>query len=234
MKRLIVLTLGLIGLFLLVGCSNDVAYNDSYANQSNDNSEAVYTVEELGIIIEAVGDFWNAWWWREGAFAWEHIDDSMSNFQPFDESIAPAHHPLSRGFSILLPSSGFASLDDVGNYLLQFYTQSWVDRGQFAEPLVIAEFMREEIQRFGWTNSFEAYDGELYIFTWNEGQPRPDWITASHILVEQDGDHAVVETVVSTFVYGYSGDGEMPTIIYRFTFINGRIDSGYGHWYDAG
>jgi len=89
-----------------------------------------HTLAELSATIVAAGEFWNDWWHRTGIFTWEHIDDSMSNFQPFDENVAPAYHPVSRGFSLLSPSSGFASLDDIANHLLQFYTQSWVDRGQ--------------------------------------------------------------------------------------------------------
>jgi len=192
-----------------------------------------HTLAELSATIEAAGEFWNGWWHRTGIFTWEHIDDSMSNFQPFDENVAPAHHPVSRGFSRLLPSSGFTRFYEIDDYLLQFYTQSWVDRGQFAEPLVSAEFMGEEVQRFGWTNAFEPYDGNLYIFTWNESQPRPDWQTATHTLIEQEGNRAVVETVVQTSFYGFEGGGIMPTITYRFTFIDGRIDSAYGRWHET-
>jgi len=196
------------------------------------NAQHQWTIEELGATIEAAGQFWNDWWHRNGAFSWDNIDDSRSNFQPFDENIAPAHHPVSRGFSRLLPSSGFASLDEIGDHLLQFYTQAWVNRGQFAEPVVFADTIDGEIQRFGWINAFEEYGGNLYIFTWNESQPRPVWQTAIHILIEQDGNRAVVETAVSTSIYGFEGGGVMPTITYRFTFIDGVIDSAYGRWYD--
>ena len=220
--------------------NTEVNLNQPAVNQPSDTTATTptthphqHTLTELSETIEAAGEFWNGWWHRSGAFAWEHIGDYIPNFQPFDENIAPAHHPVSRGFSLLLPSSGFASLDDIATHLLQFYTQSWVDRGQFAEPLVSAEFMGEEVQRFGWTNAFEEYDGNLYVFTWNESQPRPDWQTATHTLIEQNGNRAVIETVVQTSIYGFEGGGIMPTITYRFTFIDGRIDNAYGRWYET-
>jgi len=209
---------------------NDTAATPEPTPQPTTDQSREHTLEELGATIVAAGEFWNDWWWRNGAFAWGHTDDSMSNFQPFNEDVAPAHHPLSRGFSIFLPSSGFTSLNDIGVFLSQFYTQSWVDRGQFAEPLVVGELMPgEETQFFGWTNAFEEYNGRLYIFTWNESQPRPEWRTATHTLIEQDGSHAIVETVVSTYFHGFEGGGLTPTITYRFTLIDGRIDNAYGY-----
>jgi len=194
------------------------------------NQGRQYTLEELGETIAAAGEFWNDWWDRREAFAWEHIDDSRRNWQPWYEEITPAHHPLSRGYSILLPSSGFTSLNDIGVHLLQFYTQSWVDREQFRESRVsmhIADGSYHYI--FGVTSAFEEYDGYLFIFTANEWQPRPNWATAAHTLIEQDGSRAVVETVVSVGE-GIREGNASPTITYRFTFMDGRIDSGIGQW----
>ena len=215
------------------GNSNQPAVN---VNQPGDTAASQpsrqHTLEEPGATIEAAGEFWNDWWWRRGAFSWEHIDESRRNFRPFDETAAPAHHPVSRGFDALLPSSGFANINDIGTHLLQFYTQDWVDSGQFGETPVIAEFMPgESFFIFGWDNVIEEYDGGLYIFTFNEGSARPNWATAVHTLVEQDGSRAIVETVVTT--YDGVNDSETTgrtTIIYRFTLIDGRIDSGYGQW----
>jgi len=220
------------GVLLLLLLAAGLAACGGEQNNTGDNLNQP-TLEELSATIVAAGEFWEAWWSRNGVFSWEHIDDSRSNFQPFNEDVAPVHHPVSRGFSALLPSSGFVSLSDIGNHLLQFYTQSWVDSGQFAEPLVTAQFMGEEVQRFGWTNAFELYGDRLYIFTWNESQPRPNWRTATHTLIEQEGNRAIVETVVSTSMYGFDGGGTMPTITYRFTFIDGRIDSAYGRWHET-
>ena len=139
------------GLTACNGENGGTANTEVNINQPNEtttttptNQPHQHTLAELSATIEAAGEFWNGWWHRSGAFAWEHIGDYTPNFQPFDENIAPAHHPVSRGFSLLASSSGFASLDDIAAHLLQFYTQSWVDRGQFAEPLVLAEFMGSE------------------------------------------------------------------------------------------
>lgn len=196
-----------------------------------------WTIKELGSVIETAGDFWNKWWASHHTFEWEHIDDSRRNWQPWDEAITPAHHPLSRGFAIVLPSSGFASLDDVGAYLSQFYTQAWIDTwtdfGLFTDPIVSMQITDGTIVQLFGIGGFEEYDGELFVFIQTEWSARPDWHTASHTLIEQDGNRAVVETVVSTYVHGYSPNYEMPTITYLFTFIDGRIDSGYGYWHEA-
>ena len=196
-----------------------------------------WTIDELGATIAAAGNFWNEWWASHHTFEWGHIDDSRRNWNPWYEEIAPAHHPLSRGYAIVLPSSGFESVSDIGTYLLQFYTQAWVNRGldegRFAECNVTMEFMvGEYVYLFGWTG-FEEYDGYLYIFVQPEWSARPDWATATHTLIEQEGNRAVIETVVSTYVHGYTPSGEMPTIIYRFTLIDGKIDSGFGQLHIA-
>ena len=47
--------------------------------------------------------------------------------------LAVNHYPniseMGGTFEILLPSSGFASLNDIRSYLLQYYTETWVDTG---------------------------------------------------------------------------------------------------------
>jgi len=192
-----------------------------------------WTIEELAETIVSAGEFWNKWWASHHTFEWEHIDDSRRNWQPWDEEITPAHHPLSRGFAVVLPSSGFTSLDDIGAYLLQFYTQDWVGRGEFAEPEVSMEFMvGEHVTLFGFYG-LEEYDGELFVFIQTEWSARPDWRAATHTLIEQDGNRAVVETVVPTYVHGHSQSEDMPAITYRFTFIDGRIDSGIGQLHEV-
>jgi len=192
-----------------------------------------HTLEELSATIIAAGEFWNRWYVSHNTFEWTHIDDSRRNWQPWDETITPAHHPLSRGYAMLLPSSGFANLYDLGDYLSQFYTQAWVargiDAGGFGESKVEMAFMADEyIHIFGWGNTIEEYDGELYIFIQFEWSARPDWRSATHTIIEQDGNRAVVETIVPTYVHGYFPNYDMPTIIYRFTLIDGKIDNGVG------
>jgi len=251
MKKLTALTITIIALLIFTGCTNNGETNNG--SQATDTTTPnvtapsqtqpptpdptpqptpeqpqEWTLEELGDTIVAAGEFWNRWWASHHTFEWEHIDDSRSNWQPWDSALTPAHHPLSRGFAIILPSSGFSSLDDIGEYLSQFYTQAWIDRGQFAEPEVTMEFMvGEYVTLFGFYD-LEEYDGELYVFVQVEWTARPDWNTATHTLIEQDGNLAVVETVVSTYVHGYSPSYDMPTITYRFTFIDGKIDDGHG------
>ena len=217
----------------LAACNEEARRAAARANGASEQ-----TIAELGATIEAAGMFWQDWFERRGAFdADEHIDWSH-NLRFWEEHIDfsymsedARHHPLANGFAVLLPSSGFASLGDIGAHLLQFYTQAWVNRGQFHESTVVAEVVAGNYADvFGWRNAFQEYGGDLFVLYSHEGTARPDWATATHTLIEQAGDRAEVETVVSTFVRGYSPAYEMPTITYRFTLINGRIDSGYGRW----
>jgi len=105
----------------------------------------------------------------------------------------------------LLPASGFTSLTDIRAYLSQHYTSAWIDReltGQFPR--------------------FVTYDGNLFVHTARAGFPRPMWETASHVLVEQEGERSVVDTTVMMF----AGD-EMTAPFektYRFTLYNRLID----------
>ena len=188
-----------------------------------------WTVEELAATIEAAGMFWEDWWEMRGAFAAdEHID--WSQWKEWSEDTQ--YHPLANGYSVFLPSSGFASLDDISTHLMQFYTQSWIDKGEFNESRVIMEVSGNYYDLFGSPNApaFREYDGVLYILNLRHWTIRPDWATAIHTLVEQDGNHAIVETVVSTYVSGYDGGGATPTITYRFTFIDNKINGVLGEW----
>ncbi|MCL2217207.1 MAG: hypothetical protein FWB91_09340 [Defluviitaleaceae bacterium] len=60
--------------------------------------------------------------------------------------------------------------------------------GQFGETRVVMQAADGSYYIFGGYNIFEAYDDYLYIFTANESWPRPDWSTATHNLIEQDGN----------------------------------------------
>ena len=183
------------------------------------------TIEELGVTIVAAGEFWEEWWRLHGAFAWdEHIDDTQWNYW-----VEQPEHPRSRGFSVLLPSSGFESLNDIGGYLFQFYTQSWVDRELFGESRFHVEIDGMYHHIFGSPTAFEEYDGVLYVTTARYGAVRPDWTTATHRLIEQDGNRAVVETTVTAYDHRGSGD-VMPTVTYRFVLHDGRIENGFGQW----
>ena len=109
--------------------------------------------------------------------------------------------------------------------MLQFYTRTWIDANVFSEGSI------EEVGALlsGIAIPFEKYAGELYAVTVRMGAVRPDWTTATHILVEQSINRAVVETTITA--YDHMGDGgEMPTVTFRYIFIDGRIDSGRGVW----
>jgi len=245
MRKIIFTALMLFMLIALTACNgNDDTSEVSPTQNENAHVDvsgdqpSQHTLEELGATIEAAGEFWNKWWASHHTFEWEHIDDSRRNWQPWDEAITPAHHPLSRGFAVVLPSSGFASLDDVGAHLSQFFTQGWVnawtDRRQFAEPYVTMRLSAGEYPFIFGFYGFEEYDDELFLFIQTEWSARPNWLTATHTLIEQDENRAVIETVVSTYIPGQTPQEvpphqeEIPTIRYRFTLIDGKIDSGSG------
>jgi len=201
------------------------SYDETIVEQPTEPSHG-WTIEELGTTIIAASAFWDDWWSLRGVFAWDqHIDDSQ--WQPWSEETQ--YHPLSRGFSILLPSSGFESLNDIGVHLLQFYTQSWVNRELFDESRFHVEIDGIYYTIFGSPWAFEEYDDILYVSTARYGAMRPDWATATHTLIEQEGNHAIVETTVTAYDHRGSGD-EMPIATFHFTFVDGKIESGLGTW----
>jgi len=136
-----------------------------------------WTIEELGQVIVSAGNLWEDWWNLDGRFA--HID-----FVDLPEGLE--HRGM--GMSVLLPASGFESLGDIRDYLLQFYTPAWVDAELFGDFSVFVE-----------------YDGVLYVDGTRAGFARPRWDDATHVLIEQDGSRAVVET---TFLHGAWHRGE--------------------------
>jgi hypothetical protein len=155
-----------------------------------------------------------------GIFAWENFDET-----PWEYWIEQPNHPRSRGFQRVLPAFAFQSMNDVANHLSQFYTDEWVSREIFGER---TEAEANEIF-FGEPLAFEEYAGELYVFTTRIGTLRPNWETATHNLIEQTDNFAVVETVV--FAYDHMDlRVEMPMATFRVTLIDGRIESGRGQW----
>ena len=161
------------------------------------------TIQELGETIVAAGMFWNDRWYVRGRFDPQHIGGGE----------LPQHISAARGygFARLLPTSGFESLNDVRNYLLQYYTESWVDSELFHE-----------------FTAFIEYDGDLFVDFTRAGFVRPNWETAAHTLIEQNGRQQIVETTV--LVGGWHRADFDPMdyaweAAIRFTLIDGRIDS---------
>ena len=184
------------------------ALSDNNTRMSQTHNEQ--SIEELGATIVEAGRFWEQWWGMNGMFTWEHIGNI-----PWEEWDELPEHLSSGGFGRLLPTSGFESIQDVHNYLLQYYTEAWI-----ASELLF----------------FYEYEDILYMHTARAGFPYPNWETATHTLIEQEGDRAVVETTVLIGTYNcwYSEYGEPWETQLRFTFVDGRIDSGWrwdwGSW----
>ena len=205
-----------------------------------------HTIEELGATIVAAGTFWEDWWRMIGPFAWEnfeHFDwcgnplpEHYVTFSPehtawlerqealHQENMAriPAHLHERGAMEILLPSSGFTNMDDILNYLSNYYSDAWL-----AQHLIDRD---EEIPFVGFP--FEYYEGRLFVDVNRAGFSRPNWNVASHTLIEQEGNRAVVDTRI---LWGSwhrvccgllaPGHGNISDTLYRFTLIDGRIDS---------
>ena len=206
-------------------------------NAPQPETQHEFTIEELGDTIAAAGAFWEDWWNLTGRF------DFNQHFELFEGEPLPEHYvtfsdehnawmerqsvlfeehlakfpqhllDIGAAFEILLPSSGFTSLDDIRNYLLQYYTESWIDVELPREMLIFAE-----------------YDGVLFVNVTRAGFPRPSWETATYTLVEQDGSHTVVETTVLMSMWHIGHEHVHSWEAHHLiTFIDGRIDSG-GNW----
>jgi len=169
-------------------------------------SHRVWTIEELGETITAAGIFWEDWWGFGGVFALSNSEQSV--FVPTD-----AEHPgVGMGFTPFLPASGFVTLDDVRDHLLQFYTEDTADN-------IIANYM-----------IFTEIDGVVHFADARYGMARPRWDDATFALIEQVGNRAVVE---ATFLHGgwHRGDWDDAyprRAIHRFVMIDGKIDVGLG------
>ncbi|MCL2619939.1 MAG: IseA DL-endopeptidase inhibitor family protein [Defluviitaleaceae bacterium] len=106
------------------------------------------------------------------------------------------------------------SLDDVRNFLLQYYTENFVDAYLLGENSIFAE-----------------YDGTLFVNGNRMGSGRHRWDNATHVLVEQEGNRAIVET---TFHHGFwhrdDVEWEPTELRFRFHFVDGKIDMGLDPW----
>jgi hypothetical protein len=157
-----------------------------------------FTVAELGAVIEASGRFWAEWWGIDGRFGWEHLGD-------WDD----VPEWLQGGHIAVLPSSGFESLDDIRDYLLQYHTVRWVD---------------DHLTHY----TFVEYDGVLYMDGVRYSAGDMCWEAATHVMMEQRGARAVVESTATLWSWDWDYDAEgvvrvSDEVVRRFTLINGRI-----------
>jgi len=139
----------------------------------------VWTVEELGEIIVAAGRFWEEFNGVTGRFSYENHDMSGR--------IQGTHPRHLEQFTALMPASGFESVNDVRSFLLRYYTESWVD------ALLYGEFP-----------PFVDYEGVLYMHAGVVGPPseaRPDWDTATHMLLEKVEKKGYVVIVATTVLH---------------------------------
>ena len=176
-------------------------------------------LEALGEIIVHVGTFWEDWWGREGAtrFLWE-------DFGEWEET---PPHLRQYEYKRLLPTSGFESIADIQNYLLQFY----------AAPFVYNLFDTS-------LPTFIEYNDTLFIRIQRASISRPQWESAVHRLIFLEDNRAVVETMAlhTAFAYMfthlafdvdrenlceevqyYIAVGAITEVRYRFTFVDGVI-----------
>ena len=183
MKRIIALFAAVAMLALLAACGATPPPAD----------ETLYRIsaETRDNILVPAGNFWEAWWNLRGPFAWEHITEGPND-------------PV---FAELQPTSGFAHLNELRLYLLQYYTEAWLDAN-------LSYYFRQE-------------GDMLLINSARAGFPRPDWSTMAFRALEHDGQFATQAEVEVTYGSWHREPGEQypHEAQYRFTFVGGRIDT---------
>jgi len=127
------------------------------------------SLAQLATTITAAGQFWEDWWAFDGIFS---FTDGDGIFVPTDPDVPG----VGMSFSPLLPASGFFTVADVRNYLLQFYSPALVD----------AEM----------NGIFIEHEGQLHFANARAGFPRFDWTDATFSILDYFGDNAIVEAVV--------------------------------------
>jgi hypothetical protein len=156
-----------------------------------------WTIDELSEIITISGSFWNDWWYSLDSFDYSNLGDWGYEYETI--------------YMELLPSSDFNNLNDIKEYLLQFYTMAWVD------AMLYSEFP-----------PFLEHDNTLYAHKARTGSTRTDWLAATHELIEQHACCTVIETTAIRMCFTRAGlgiDAYPHEVIYRFTFIDGRVSS---------
>ena len=191
MKKIIFGIILCLSLAMLAGCNGNTQNENETLSSANNlayQAEPIApTLNELGATIVAVGQFWEDWWRREGIFT--HTDGT-NIFLPT---------PYKFSGTLLLPSSGFNSLNDIRTHLMQFYADNSVD---FEMSLFIER------------------DGNLFVSDTRARLPRFDWTTATHTMVEQHENRAVVETTV---LHGHFVLEPGSYVTLRFHMVDGKI-----------
>jgi len=110
-------------------------------------------------------------------------------------------------FGELQPTSGFVNLDELRAYLRQYYTDAWLDAN-------LDYYFGQE-------------GGMLLINSARAGFPRADWNTLAFRTLEHDGNVATRAEVEVTYGSWHREPGEQypHEAHYRFTFVDGRIDT---------
>jgi len=197
--------------------------NDSYPTYPIYDAPTGQTIEALSATIVAAGTFWEDWWALRGPFSRDNIEDIMWLY--WEEY---PHHPLSQGFSRLLPSSGFTGLSDIESYLSRYYTETWIHERVISENDVFDEAHATMLRLTIFANIFAEYDGALYTHTLHRGgnTNRPNWAAATHTIIGQDNIRTIVETTVpiQPWIVTHRSWRVPRESIYQFIFIDGRID----------
>ena len=183
------------------------------------------TFEEKTTNIVTIGHFWEDWWMMRGPFAWGvHIEDA-------DCLCWHEHggHPQANGYRRLLPSSGFTNMDDIEDFLTQFYTDAWVyamlinpNNAWCDNQIALSWFTTHE--RIFW-----QHEGELFVPTWGTlggNTNRPDWSAATHTLIAEEPNRTVIETTVPVQSWATTfARWQRPTeAVVHFVFVDGKID----------
>jgi len=161
----------------------------------------IWCIDDLGQIIINAGAFWEDWWHVRGRFSYYH----MGYWLNVDGESMPMYSNL---YVELMPSSGFHNINDIKNYLSQYYTGVWIDAnlpGGFSP-----------------TAPFAEYNNTLYSHEVRISSVYMNWETATHTLVEQNASHVVIETFV---MWHDQETSDIFVVQIYFTFVDGRIDA---------
>jgi len=155
--------------------------------------------------------FWEDFFWIRGIFEYKHHDNSAR---------LQGNHPQHlESWTALSPTSGFTNVNDVRAFLLQYYTEAWID------SLLYGDYP-----------PFVDYKSVLYMRAGVSGpssEARPDWTTSTHKMVEQANNIIIIETTVLFGTWDwflFENDVYSFKTTKRFKLINGRIDCGPDAW----